>query len=204
MDTRIQARRCLLWIAGVGLIGLAIASAAPAETLVSSNFQLLAGHPSSAGHGALPFSGGSGLGSTGVSIGQLSVIGYSGASVGLDTVASGFWPIVAGGFANIDTDADGIASPFDDDDDGDGLLDTVESGRGIFSGPGDVGSSPVVADSDGDGFMDGTEVAAGTDPNNPGSFPVGVPAIGFAGWMLLCGLLAFLGRTAISPRTEVF
>ena len=189
----------------IALLGLLVLSAAPpvrAETLSSASFQLLAGHPASAGHGALAFPGGSRFGSTGYSVGQLSVVGYSGAASGLDTAANGFWPIVLGDFANIDTDADGTASPFDLDDDGDGLLDTVESSRGIFIGPGDVGSSPVDADSDGDGFSDGEEVAENTDPNNPQSHPIMVPAIGSAGLMLLCGLLARIGGAAIFARQE--
>jgi len=197
--TRSWARYRSIGLALCGVVGLAIAPAVSAETLISASYQLLAAHPAGTGDAALPFSGGSELGSTGFSVGQLSVVGFAGAAGSLDTAASGFWPIVLGGFANIDTDGDGIASPFDDDDDGDGLPDTVESGRGIFVGPGDVGSSPVVSDSDGDGFADGTEVAAGTDPNDPMSFPVGVPAVGFTGWLLLCGLLALVGRTAITP-----
>jgi hypothetical protein len=42
-------------------------------------------------------------------------------------------------------------------------------------------SSPILANSDGNGFDDGVEVAAGTDPNDPFSFPASVPLFGRRG-----------------------
>ena len=66
-------------------------------------------------------------------------------------------------------------------------------------------SNPALAqctDSDGDGFSDGEEVAENTDPNNPFSHPVMVPAIGAVGLMMLCGLLIRVGAAAIYTREE--
>ncbi len=57
------------------------------------------------------------------------------------------------------------------DRDEDTLLNGVETNTGTFLGPNDTGTDPARADTDGDGFEDGDEVAAGTDPTNPASFP---------------------------------
>jgi hypothetical protein len=39
------------------------------------------------------------------------------------------------------------------------------------------GTNPRMADTDGDGYNDGAEVAAGTDPLNPASHPIGTPIL---------------------------
>ena len=86
--------------------------------------------------------------------------------------------------------------------DGDGLLDGVETNTGVFLGPGDTGTDPALADTDGDGFDDGLEVSAGTDPNDPLSFPggggPGVPALSPVGFGLLA--LALGGIGVVSGR----
>jgi hypothetical protein len=89
-----------------------------------------------------------------------------------------------------DLDAEALAQ----DADGDGLPDYWESGYGLDPNDpaGDQGASgdpdqdgltnaqeynpsrntnPMNADTDGDGFKDGAEVAFGSDPLNPGSYP---------------------------------
>jgi len=77
-----------------------------------------------------------------------------------------------------DLDGDGQGDTCDDDRDGDGLLNTVETATIIFNSPSDTGSLPDDADSDADGFDDGIEVLAGSDPNDPNSTPVSaVPAL---------------------------
>lgn len=67
-----------------------------------------------------------------------------------------------------------IADPNNPDTDGDGLLDGVESGSGIYIDSQDTGTNPLEADSDSDGIIDGYETATGiwhnsndtgTDPN---------------------------------------
>lgn len=52
--------------------------------------------------------------------------------------------------------------------DGDGIVDALESGSGVFNGVDDPGTSPHSADSDGDGQSDGAELVAGTNPNAAG------------------------------------
>jgi cysteine-rich repeat protein len=73
-----------------------------------------------------------------------------------------------------DLDGDIVCDAYDDDDDGDGLSDSWESG---FS------SSPITADSDGDGARDGDEISLGSDPTvtttpapAPFKYEVGVAA----------------------------
>jgi hypothetical protein len=99
----------------------------------------------------------------------------------------------------IDTNADGEGNACDDDDDGDGLLDTVETGTGVFVSPSDTGTDPLLADTDGDRFLDFQEVMLGSDPNQRSSVPLGeIPALpraalgvlilvlgGVGAWMLL-------------------
>jgi hypothetical protein len=68
-------------------------------------------------------------------------------------------------------DGDGEGDACDADDDNDGLADAVETNTGVFVSPTNTGTSPLNPDTDGDGFGDGEEVAAGTDPNDPGSMP---------------------------------
>jgi hypothetical protein len=120
--------------------------------------------------------------------------------------------------AQADADADAIGDVCDDED-GDGLLDVVETDTDIFVSAINTGSDPLLPDTDGDGlndgdevnvyatdpnladtdgdtFDDGLEVASGTDPNDPGSFPsAGLPAL--SGWGT--GLLAALmGSVALA------
>lgn len=89
----------------------------------------------------------------------------------------------------------GAAYLLDIDRDDDGLLNAVETDTGVFVDAGDTGSDPLSADSDGDGFDDGTEVAAGSDPNDPGSVPATkVPVLSPAALVALAGVLLVLGR----------
>ena len=52
----------------------------------------------------------------------------------------------------------------DGDTDGDGLLDSVETGTGVFVDANDTGTDPHSADTDGDGMPDGWEVSHGLNP----------------------------------------
>jgi hypothetical protein len=54
-----------------------------------------------------------------------------------------------------------------DDVDGDGLRNRVETGTGIFVDENDTGTDPLDPDTDNDGLDDGAEVVLGTDPNDP-------------------------------------
>ncbi|MBY0401242.1 fibronectin type III domain-containing protein, partial [Myxococcota bacterium] len=91
---------------------------------------------------------------------------------------------------------DGCSSvcAFDNPDiDGDGLLNSSETGTGVYVSPSDTGSDPFDPDSDGDGANDGLEVAFGTDPNDPSSLPPPphVPSSG-PGWLVLLGVSMWL------------
>ncbi len=70
-----------------------------------------------------------------------------------------------------DTDGDEIGDACDDEDDGDGLLDFVETNTGMYVSPTNTGTDPLNPDTDGDGFSDGVEVSVGTNPNNAGDVP---------------------------------
>jgi hypothetical protein len=74
--------------------------------------------------------------------------------------------------SDVDGDLDGDVC--DVDADGDGLLNTVETGTGVFVDASDTGSQSLIFDTDGDGIDDGTEVAQGSDPNTTDSDGDGV------------------------------
>lgn len=80
---------------------------------------------------------------------------------------------------NLDTDGDTDPDITDPDDDNDGLLDTVETGDGIYDSASDTGSNPLIDDTDGDGYFDGDEVGAFlgyvSDPNKPNYISMAVP-----------------------------
>lgn len=74
-------------------------------------------------------------------------------------------PLIANpGQENQDGDSEG--NECDDDDDNDGLVDTVETGTGTYVSGSDTGSDSLLPDTDGDGLADGDEVLVyETDPN---------------------------------------
>jgi hypothetical protein len=89
-----------------------------------------------------------------------------------------------------DMDGDGVPDVYDPnlnsvDTDGDGLCDGPVSFTGICDAGEDWNANgavdgtetdPNAPDTDGDGFTDGEEIAAGTDPLDPFSYPVtGIP-----------------------------
>ncbi len=100
-----------------------------------------------------------------------------------------------------DTDEDARGDVCDDDDDGDGLLDAVETNTGIYVSPTDTGTDPLLADTDGDGFDDAEELQAGTDPNDASSFPPpalpALPALSNRGIAVLLVLLALTGASRL-------
>jgi hypothetical protein len=167
---------------------------ASAGELTSTNFRLVGSHFSGMSSAAL-VSAGPRYSDSGVAMGQGDALGWSGGTnPSLTTSAPGFWPIVAGALPTLDVDGDGLASWIDDDDDGDGLLDTVETNTGVFAGASDTGTSAVDADSDDDGFNDGDEVAAGSDPNDDQSLPVAIPLGPLWAYGLLAAAMALAGR----------
>lgn len=105
-----------------------------------------------------------------------------------------------------DLDLDGLCDAGDLDDDEDGLLDTVETGTGIYISPTDTGSDPLDADSDDDGTNDGDEVAAGSDPNNAGFTPISITAASdtsiFHDGPIDCGDSSFATSEIIKTNTR--
>ena len=69
-----------------------------------------------------------------------------------------------GALSIVDTDLDGLPNNVDEDDDNDGLDDSVETSSG-------VGTDPLDADSDDDGLTDGFEV--NYDPTPPDTYTAG-------------------------------
>ena len=103
------------------------------------------------------------------------------------------------GQQNFDGDADGDLC--DSDDDNDGLLDSVETGTGVYLSPSNTGSNPFDTDSDDDGRLDGVEVANGWNPNDPLSpGPPPVPALPLWGRLLLVGGVLLLGVRLLRRR----
>lgn len=92
-----------------------------------------------------------------------------------------------------DNDADGLGDVCDDDDDNDTLLDLDEINT--------YGTNPFLYDTDFDGFSDGEEVAAGTDPLDPYSFPGSVPLLQQTGVVVLGLALALMGWWMARRRT---
>ena len=179
------------------LAGPATRPAAGAD-LLGPSYRLRGGHFNAGGSGSLESEGSDSFSRFGASLGQ-HPIGPVGSVPTLRTSSNGFWPIVVGDAPKLDVDGDGLQSFLDDDDDGDGLDDSVETGTGVFVSPSDTGTSRVEADSDGDGRSDGLEVQQGTDPNVPDS-PPPVPALRGAASIALALLLAGVGLAAHRRR----
>jgi hypothetical protein len=172
-------------IPGLMLSALVVAIGARSRAVepTSASFRLVGSHFAAVGSASLP-SPGPRLGGSGVALGQGDALGWSGATGSLTTSAPGFWPIVAGSLPTLDVDTDGLASWLDEDDDGDGLMDAVETNTGVFEGAADTGASAVDEDSDGDGVSDGDEVSGGSNPNDPDDpGPPEIPLM--AGWLQL-------------------
>jgi subtilisin family serine protease len=128
---------------------------------------------------------------------------------GADTTGAGTQNLLAwsahgrlnlqGALGIADADLDGLPDSIDDDDDNDGLADTVETSPGIGTDPLDPDSDddgltdgfevnydatppdtytagndtdPLDPDTDADGFLDGMELAAGHNPLDGGDAPV--------------------------------
>jgi len=90
------------------------------------------------------------------------------------------------------------------DRDLDTLLDGVETGTGVFVDPSDTGTRPDLADTDGDGWDDPDEVAQGSDPNDPFSFPgapTPVPGLSVFGALMLVASMTLGIRVRGRRRT---
>jgi hypothetical protein len=183
------------------MASVALAAPALASDQTSASFRLRGAHFGSAGSPLLTSTAAQpSFAGSGATLGQPEALGLSGDPIALTTSAPGFWPIVAGGLVSLDLDADGIPAYRDPDDDGDGLLDVVETNTGVFQSPGDTGTDPTAADSDEDGFDDGIEVSAGSDPNDPLSVPAAeIPSLSLRSLPIL-GLILCLAAARARPR----
>jgi hypothetical protein len=104
----------------------------------------------------------------------------------------------------LDTDGDLQCNLGDTDDDGDTLLDVVETDTGVFVSASDTGTDPLLVDTDGDGWDDAEEVAFGSDPNDPLSNPGGpsVPMMPPAGGALVGLLLALAAHRQLQRHVR--
>ncbi len=99
-----------------------------------------------------------------------------------------------------DNDSDGTGDNADLDDDNDGISDADEVANDLNP----LDPTDADMDFDGDGFSNAVEIAAGTDVNDPLSFPPSVPpsvpALGPLGAWVLVLMLAGLGIEALRSR----
>lgn len=184
--------------AAVGALFLAIfATRSWAGDLTSASYTIRGAHQSTAGASRVSNTGAPRIQHSGFTVGQPEALGWTGVLTTLETSVPGFWSVVTGGLPNLDPDGDLSPAYVDPDDDNDGLLDVVETSSGVFQSASDTGTDPIDPDSDGDGVPDGTEVALGTDPTDPASFPppTTIPALGPLGVGALVVTLIIAGRT---------
>lgn len=98
----------------VGVL-LLLAQNAPGFEVTSAHYRIRGGNLNGGGHAAMVSTAPvPKIGALGGSIGQAEALGWSGSLVSLRTIAPGFWPIVAGGFPNLDADLDVIQAFRDD------------------------------------------------------------------------------------------
>jgi hypothetical protein len=210
------------------ILALAVAPACPAaaaSAVTSAGLALRAGGTNAGGGvDARPVAPSASLGRAGGSVGQAEALGLAtGPPPALRSAAGGFWFASGDAFPSLDPDGDAVpyladncpeaANPdqadfdgdtrgnaCDDDDDADGLADSVETGTGVFVSASDTGTDPRNPDSDGDGARDRAEVALGFDPNDPGStprLPTLVPALSPGALAALAAALAAAGLAAM-------
>lgn len=198
---------CRLCAAFAGVLALAtLAPSTRAAEPSSTNFLSRGGHFGAGGRALATSTAPSGrFAGSGTAIGHPLAGGFSGSLSDLTTNAPGYWALFIGQFPSLDFDGDGLQGFRDDDDDGDGLLDVVETNTGVFLGAGDTGSDPYSTDTDADGYGDAAEVAAASNPNDPFSFPgaVVVPGLGLLGSTLLWLALGKTGAARlrhVAPR----
>lgn len=186
------------------MLSLVLAASGPARAgdLSSPSFRLRGLHPASIGPARLgSLAPAPAIGGAGISLGQGDCSGPSGSGTTLRSFYPGFWPLAAGALPSLDLDGDQRPAYLDPDDDGDGLLDEVETGTGVYVSASDTGTSSANPDSDGDGFDDGVEVIAGTDPTDPGSHPPSLPALPALARGALALVLIALGGFALRRRS---
>ena len=188
-------------IAAIGLL-FAVSGPALAVDLTSPSFRLRGLHSASIGPAwqsslaSVPEIGGAGI-----SLGSGDAVGPSGSATTLRSLYPGFWPLAGGALPSLDLDGDQRPAFLDSDDDGDGLLDVVETGTGIYLSASDTGTSSADSDSDDDGVSDGAEVVAGTDPNVPDVPQPSVPGLVWWVRVALAAILVCICSFALRGRS---
>jgi hypothetical protein len=130
----------------------------------------------------------------GVSFGDEDILEYDGSTWELaydGSAADSAWRAADLGGAHVLTDVDE-----------DELADVFETDTGTYVSEYDTGTDPLLPDTDGDGFRDGREVAAGSDPLDPGSVPPQLPVGG--AWLraLLVAACGLAGHLALRRRSR--
>lgn len=200
-----SAQDALILLSALVSLAVIMPSSAIAGESSSASYRHIGGEVASVAAvgsaGLLSSAPGTALGSASAVVGGAATR-PAGSETSLRSVLPGFLAIVVGVFPSLDLDGDLAQYFLDEDDDGDGLLDAVETATGFFVTALNTGSSPVLADSDGDGYWDGVEVAAGFDPNvaasNPGT--PAVPLLQLPMLILFCASLVMLALRLIRPR----
>jgi hypothetical protein len=133
------------------------ASAAGASDMSSTSYRIRGSNVNGGGVSVMTSTAPSPkVGALGSSVGQAEALGWSGSLITLKSVAPGFWPIVAGGFPTLDSDADLIAAYRDNcrftynpgQEDTGGLLTLIPDGIGNACQCGDVDDDGDVDDFD--------------------------------------------------------
>jgi hypothetical protein len=197
-----QCRARAAWQIHVGVaLALSSAGAARSADLESESYRSIGGATNTGSAAMFSTASAPAFAGAAGSVGQGEAVGLSGGPSDLTTSRPGFWAVFLGNLASLDLDGDRIQSFLDDDDDNDGLVDTVETGSGIFVSASDTGTDPLAVDTDGDGVGDGVEVAAGSDPNDPLSIPsTPVPALADWGRALIAFALTASAWIALLRR----
>ncbi len=161
-----------VWLAAlIASAAMALSNGASALDLTSASYRIRGSNVNGGGSTAMTSTAPSPrIGALGSSIGQAEALGFSGSSLTLISVVPGFWPILAGGFPTLDSDADFVPAYRDNcrftfnpgQEDTAGILTATPDGIGNACQCGDVDDDGDVDDFDINRFRDSLAVIPGT------------------------------------------